>query len=114
MDGGTLKEFANKVSQYFLDFLESDFKRQQAPRRRVVYERLVLVEGAGQAKDLAGPEQMDFPSVLYRAPPGRAYDFHSKRYVPIAHDSTVYERWNSITKTFYLTGKNIQMVQSSD
>ncbi len=30
----TLKELSIKVSQYFLDFLESDFKRQQAPRRR--------------------------------------------------------------------------------
>jgi hypothetical protein len=31
MDGGTLKELAKKVSQYSLDFLVSDFKRQQAP-----------------------------------------------------------------------------------
>lgn len=38
MDGNTLKELAIKVSQYFLDFLESDFKRQQAPRRRVVLQ----------------------------------------------------------------------------
>ncbi len=38
MDGGTLRELATKVSQYFLDFLESDFKRQQAPRRRVVMQ----------------------------------------------------------------------------
>jgi hypothetical protein len=38
MDSGTLKELAIKVSQYFLDFLESDFKRQQAPRRRVILQ----------------------------------------------------------------------------
>jgi len=38
LDGGTLKELAIKVSQYFLDFLESDFKRQQAPRRRIVLQ----------------------------------------------------------------------------
>jgi hypothetical protein len=38
MDGGTLRELAIKVSQYFLDFLESDFKRQQAPRRRIVLQ----------------------------------------------------------------------------
>jgi len=30
-----LKEFARKVSHYFLDFLETDFKRQQAPRRKI-------------------------------------------------------------------------------
>lgn len=38
MDGSTLRELAIKVSQYFLDFLESDFKRQQAPRRRIVIQ----------------------------------------------------------------------------
>ena len=27
--------FAAKVSRYFLDFLETDFKRQQAPRRKI-------------------------------------------------------------------------------
>ena len=30
-----LREFGLKVSRYFLDFLETDFKRQQAPRRRI-------------------------------------------------------------------------------
>ncbi len=34
----TLKQLSVKVSQYFLDFLESDFKRQQAPRRRVILQ----------------------------------------------------------------------------
>jgi len=34
----TLKALSIKVSQYFLDFLESDFKRQKAPRRRVVLQ----------------------------------------------------------------------------
>jgi very-short-patch-repair endonuclease len=38
LDGNTLRELAIKVSQYFLDFLESDFKRQQAPRRRIVLQ----------------------------------------------------------------------------
>lgn len=38
MDANTLRELALKVSQYFRDFLESDFKRQQAPRRRVVLQ----------------------------------------------------------------------------
>lgn len=38
MDGSTLRELAIKVSQYFLDFLESDFRRQQAPRRRIVLQ----------------------------------------------------------------------------
>ena len=38
IDGNTLRELAIKVSQYFLDFLESDFKRQQAPRRRIVLQ----------------------------------------------------------------------------
>jgi hypothetical protein len=34
----TLKQLSLKVSQYFLDFLESDFKRQQAPRRRIILQ----------------------------------------------------------------------------
>ena len=38
MIGETLKELSLKVSQYFLDFLESDFKRLQAPRRRVILQ----------------------------------------------------------------------------
>lgn len=36
--GESIKEISIKVSQYFLDFLESDFKRQQAPRRRIVLQ----------------------------------------------------------------------------
>lgn len=36
--GETIREISLKVSQYFLDFLESDFKRQQAPRRRIVIQ----------------------------------------------------------------------------
>ena len=33
MDGpDTIRQFGFKVSRYFLDFLETDFKRQQAPR----------------------------------------------------------------------------------
>jgi hypothetical protein len=35
MQGSTLREVAIKVAQYFQDFLESDFKRQQAPRRKI-------------------------------------------------------------------------------
>lgn len=38
IDGNTLRELAIKVSQYFLDFLELDFKRQQAPRRRIIMQ----------------------------------------------------------------------------
>jgi AAA domain len=34
-DPDNLRQFGFKVSRYFLDFLETDFKRQQAPRRRV-------------------------------------------------------------------------------
>lgn len=35
LDGLTLRPIAMRVSQYFRDFLDSDFKRQQAPRRRI-------------------------------------------------------------------------------
>lgn len=38
MDSPTLREVAVQVCHYFRDFLESDFKRQQAPRRRVVLQ----------------------------------------------------------------------------
>jgi len=30
-----LNNLSIKISQYFLEFLESDFKKQQAPRRRI-------------------------------------------------------------------------------
>lgn len=34
----TLKQLSLKVPQHFLDLLESDLKRQQAPRRRVIVQ----------------------------------------------------------------------------
>ncbi len=34
-DPSAITRFAAKVSRYFLDFLETDFKRQQAPRRKI-------------------------------------------------------------------------------
>jgi hypothetical protein len=85
----------------------------QHPAEGIIYEQLVLINVGGAAKILAGPEQMDFPSVLFRAGPGRAFDFKTKKYVPIPYDSFVYEHWNSITKTFFLAGGKVQMVQSS-
>ena len=36
VDGTTMREVAVRISQYFRDFLESDFKRAQAPRRRII------------------------------------------------------------------------------
>jgi very-short-patch-repair endonuclease len=36
MELSTLREVAVQVCHYFKDFLESDFKRQQAPRRRII------------------------------------------------------------------------------
>ncbi len=36
MDSTALRDVAIRVSTYFRDFLETDFKRQQAPRRRIV------------------------------------------------------------------------------
>lgn len=38
IDAQTLRGLAVKVSQYFRDFLDSDFKRQQAPRRRIILQ----------------------------------------------------------------------------
>jgi len=38
VESSTLREVAVQVCHYFRDFLESDFKRQQAPRRRVVLQ----------------------------------------------------------------------------
>lgn len=35
LGAGSIKEFAGKVSRYFLDFLQTDFKVQKAPRRRI-------------------------------------------------------------------------------
>jgi hypothetical protein len=38
MDNQTLSDLATKVSRYFLEFLESDFKRQSAPRRKITLQ----------------------------------------------------------------------------
>ena len=38
MTNQSLRDLAIKVSQYFLDFLESDFKRAQAPRRKIILQ----------------------------------------------------------------------------
>ena len=38
MNPETLRNLGVQVCQYFLDFLESDFKRQQAPKRRIVLQ----------------------------------------------------------------------------
>jgi hypothetical protein len=35
VEPGKLREFTTKISRYFLNFLETDFHRQQAPRRRI-------------------------------------------------------------------------------
>lgn len=43
-----LLEFGGKVSRYFLDFLETDFKRQNVPRRRIT-----LKDEAGQLTGFA-------------------------------------------------------------
>lgn len=38
MESSTVREVAVQVCHYFKDFLETDFKRQQAPRRRIVLQ----------------------------------------------------------------------------
>jgi len=38
MDNLTLRELSSRVSRYFLDFLESDFKRQSTPRRKITLQ----------------------------------------------------------------------------
>jgi hypothetical protein len=38
MDASTLRGLAVKVSAYFRDFLDSDFKRHSAPRRRIILQ----------------------------------------------------------------------------
>lgn len=38
MESTTLRNVAVQVCHYFKDFLESDFKRQQAPRRRIILQ----------------------------------------------------------------------------
>lgn len=32
---GGLQNFSEQILKYFLDFIETDFKRQQAPRRKI-------------------------------------------------------------------------------
>lgn len=38
LDSNVLRDLSIKVCQYFLDFLESDFKKQQAPHRRIILQ----------------------------------------------------------------------------
>ena len=38
LDSNVLRDLSIKVCQYFLDFLESDFKKQQSPRRRIILQ----------------------------------------------------------------------------
>src|SRR5258708_13736376 len=80
----TIRQFGFKVSRYFLDFLETDFKRQQAPRRRIQlkndanqttgiplrkYDALYHAVAAVLAKDLAGngPRALTVPRGRYKA-----------------------------------------------
>lgn len=39
MNSEILQDLSIKISKYFLEFLESDFKRQQAPKRRIVLQQ---------------------------------------------------------------------------
>jgi hypothetical protein len=39
LDGTTLREFGEKVALYFLDFLQTDFKKQSLPRRRLLPDK---------------------------------------------------------------------------
>lgn len=39
MEGGTLRDFSEKIARYFLDFLQTDFKKQSLPRRRLQAEK---------------------------------------------------------------------------
>ena len=81
----TLRQFGFKVSRYFLDFLETDFKRHQAPRRRIQlkndahqttgvplrkYAALYHAVAALLARDLAGngPRALTIPRGRYKAP----------------------------------------------
>lgn len=80
-----LRQFGFKVSRYFLDFLETDFKRQQAPRRRIQlrneanqttgvplrkYAALHHAVAALLAKDLTGNgrRELTVPRGRYKAP----------------------------------------------
>lgn len=80
-----LRQFGLKVSRYFLDFLETDFKRQQAPRRRIQlrneanqtagvplrkYEALYHAVVALLAKNLTGNgrRELTVPRGRYKAP----------------------------------------------
>jgi len=84
-ESDNLQQFGFKVSRYFLDFLETDFKRQQAPRRRIQikndanqitgvplrkYEALHHAVAALLAKDLAGngPRALTVPRGRYKVP----------------------------------------------
>ena len=39
MNSEILQDLSIKISKYFLEFLETDFKRQQAPKRRIVLQQ---------------------------------------------------------------------------
>jgi hypothetical protein len=58
LDSGTLREFSEKVARYFLDFLQSDFKRQPMPRRRLQWEKASSHIRLEQFPRLAVPKRL--------------------------------------------------------
>jgi hypothetical protein len=56
MDGSNaLRQFDFKISRYFLDFLEIDFKRQQAPRRRIQLKNDAKPDYQCSAQEIRAP-----------------------------------------------------------
>lgn len=79
----SVKDFAGKISRYFLDFLQTDFKVQKAPRRRILlktesgfragvplrkYESLCRSVWDVLAKPVNGKLTLRLPRGRYKAP----------------------------------------------
>lgn len=57
LDSKVLREMAIQVSGYFRDFLESDFKKQSAPRRRILLQSAEGFRCGMRSKPYSGLEQ---------------------------------------------------------
>lgn len=75
-------------------------------------EQLVLLRG-GKPITLEAPSQST-GVVVWRAPPGKYDDPASGRKIAIAHDSIMYELFESATEQFYLSNGKVRRLQGGD
>jgi len=75
-------------------------------------EQLVLLHG-GKPVTLEPPSQST-GVVVWRTPPGQYEDPATGKKIAIAHDSIMYELFESATEQFYLVNGNVRRIEAGD